>query len=93
MEESDFSFSFPDARDLPDKITPQEILSVFNNKNSSTEPRRQYEGTCYYMIGFSAKKRFLQLFLNYTEGQIAFLQARVSDEDDIITGYCGKQIR
>ncbi len=88
MERPDFTFSFPDARYLPDKINPQEILSVFNNQKSITEPRRQYVGIYYYVIGFSQKKRFLQLFLNYADSKVNFIQAKVADEDDIMKDYC-----
>ena len=91
MEEPDFKFSFPDARYLPDKITPKEILSVFDNNNSNTEPQRQYAGICYYIIGFGSKKRFLELFLNYDDDRYNFLAAKVADENAIITGYCQRK--
>ena len=91
MEESNFRFSFPDARKLTDNINPQEILSVFRNVNTAAEPLRRYDdGTYYYMymIGFSRKKRFLQLFLSYDEERVNFEEVRVADEEDILRGYC-----
>ena len=66
-------------------------MSVFRNVNTAAEPLRRYDdGTYYYMymIGFSRKKRFLQLFLSYDEERVNFEEVRVADEEDILRGYC-----
>ncbi len=88
MEIPDFRFSFPLLEELPEKITHQEILSVFWNANSKMNPLRQYPGIHYYMIGFSSKKRFIELFLNYEEEKVNFKEVIVADEDAIREGYC-----
>ena len=91
MEIPDFRFSFPPLKELPEKVNHQEILSVFRNVNTAAEPLRYYDdGTYYYMymIGYSHKKRFLQLFLNYNEKRVNFKEVRVADEEDILRGYC-----
>ena len=88
MEIPDFRFSFPPLKELPEKITHQEILSVFWNTNSKMDPLRQYPGIHYYMIGFSSKKRFLELFLNYEDDKVNFKEVIVADEDAIREGYC-----
>ena len=52
------------------------------------DPLRQYPGIHYYMIGFSSKKRFLELFLNYEEDKVNFKEVIAADEDAIREGYC-----
>jgi hypothetical protein len=72
------NFSYLNAYQLQeDKIAIQEIAKVYNGDASYTIwdslPQYSQFGVYYYLIGFSPKKRFLQIVLSYDGDEIYFL--------------------
>jgi hypothetical protein len=70
-----------------DKISVQEITVVFNGETSETIwdslPQYSQFGVYYYLIGFSSKKRFLQMVLSCDGDEIYFLDIKVADLKEI----------
>lgn len=88
-----YDFSLLSAIDLQrDKINFGEIISVFENPLTVGELLSGFpaQGPLYSLIGFSTKKRFLLVALEYYDDKVIFLQIQVADEQYIRTGYCGK---
>lgn len=88
-----YDFSLLSAIDLQrEKINFGEIISVFENPLTVGESLEGFpsKGILYSLIGFSAKKRFLLVALEYYDDRVIFLQTQVADEQYIRTRYCGK---
>ncbi len=82
------NFSYLNAYLLQqDKISMQEITAVFNGEVNETIwdslPQYSQFGVYYYLIGFSSKKRFLQIVLNCDGDEIYFLDIKVADLKEI----------
>lgn len=89
----DFSHSFQFFEETDeytnDHISRPEIISVWNTYRV-IDSLPNYPGLYYYIIGYSARKRFLQIVLAVRDDTAYFLQARVADEDDVRNDYCIK---
>lgn len=88
-----FSYSFEAFEETDeyrkDKVSFPEIMSVWKTYHVIYS-LPQYHGLYYYTIGYSTRKRFLQIVFVFANDIIYFLQARVADEDDISNDYCTK---
>ena len=92
MNKPDFNFDYSrlSAVELQaDKITHHEIRSAFDKAQRSFPlaafPRAQHY---YFIIGFSSKKRFLLIALNYTYDKIVFHKVAIADEKQVKQYYC-----
>lgn len=88
----DFNFDYSQLSAVAlqaDKITHREIRSVFSNAQRSFPlagfSRAQHY---YFIIGFSSKKRFLLVALNYSYDNIVFHRVAVADEKQIQQYFC-----
>jgi len=89
------NFSFLSATDLQkEKISHREITGVYRgdfNTIWKTVPMYANDGNVYYyLIGFSSKKRFLQLFIGCDGNTVYFFQVKVADLPEIIEDFCKK---
>ena len=96
MADFNFNFSALSATDLQqDKISHHEIVVVYQGDSSVTiweaVPMYPEEDLIYYyLIGFSDKKRFLQLLIGCDGKTIFFLQAKVANLPEIIEDFFKK---
>jgi len=94
MENFDFQYNASNL-DLmklhqTDKITLDEIISVFENPRSRF--REQGESnlsfTIFIKIGYSTKKRVLLIAFMYPEYTIDFIGAKIATESELDSFYC-----
>lgn len=94
----DFKLNFSAllAGDLQkEKVNHREIISVYQGDSDATiweavSTYSQEDMIYYYLIGFSSKKRFLQLFIGCDGETIYFFQAKVADLPEVVEDFFKK---
>jgi uncharacterized DUF497 family protein len=75
-----------------DKITREEIIYVFNNSTRLFEEGgRNISEAIFIQIGYTLKKRILLIAFTFLADNIDFIGAKVADENEIDSFYCGKK--
>lgn len=73
-----------------DKITTQEIISVFENTKKVIEFIDVLQNEIFSAIGYSSSKRILIVSYIFPGDKIEFINAEVASEQEIDKYYCGK---